>query len=369
MAEKDYYKILGVSKEASSEEIKKAFRQLARKYHPDVNQGNKESEEKFKEVNEAFQVLGNPQKKAQYDQYGSSAFSAEDLRGFRSQNFNFDDLFGDFGFGDIFDIFSGGRRYREDYEEGADLRYDLEITLEEAFLGIKKSIEIPVHEICRKCIGLGAEERYLKVCDRCDGNGQVRMIRKQGFSQFISIATCDKCHGSGKIAAKYCEDCKGKGRIEKSQKIEVKIPKGINSGQYLRIEGKGEIGKNAPSGDLFIVVHVKKHEDFKREDENLFLDVKIDLTTAIFGGNIEVRGIDRKINLKIPLGTQSHTTFRLERQGMPFLNSGKRGDLFVKAIVEIPKSNSDKEIILSKLNNKEDNIINKIKSRIKKNDS
>lgn len=377
MAEKDYYKILGISKESSQDEIKKAFRQLARKYHPDVNQGNKEAEEKFKEVNEAFQILSNPQKKVQYDQYGSSAFSAEDISGFRSQRFNFDDLFGDFGFGDIFDIFSG-RLQGEDYEEGVDLRYDLEITLDEAFFGIKRTIEIPIYEICRKCNGSGAEEKYLRECDRCNGNGQIRMVKKQGFTQFVTVTSCDKCHGSGKIATKYCEVCKGKGRTEKIQKIEVKIPKGINSGQYLRIEGKGEMGRNAPSGDLYIVIHIKKHPTFRREEENLFLDKGIDLTTAIFGGAIDIEGIDRKIKLKIPAGTQSHSTFRLEKQGMPFINSSKRGDLFVKLIVWIPKLEKDKEITLVRSNGKmsndsdhknilaEDDILNKIKSKIRK---
>jgi molecular chaperone DnaJ len=345
MAQKDYYKILGVDKNASPEEIKKAFRQLARKHHPDANQGNKESEEKFKEINEAFQVLGNEQKKAQYDQYGTSAFSQEDLRGFRSQSqsFNFEDLFSDFGFGDIFDIFSRARDERQDYEEGADLRYDIEITLEEAFSGIKRKIDIPVHEICKKCKGLGAEEKYLKECDKCNGSGKVKSIRRQGYSQFISVATCDKCRGSGKTAEKYCEVCKGRGEIEKMQKIEIKIPRGITSGQYLRIEGKGEPGRNAPPGDLYIVVHVKDHHVFKREDGNLFLDKKIDLTTAIFGGKIEIEGIDKKIKLKIPAGTQSSTPFRLDGQGMPFINSKGRGDLFVKIIVDIPKLGRHKE--------------------------
>src|SRR3990167_3919269 len=213
MAEKDYYKILGVEKNASQEEIKKAFRQLARKYHPDVNQGNKNAEEKFKEINEAFQVLGNEKKKVQYDALGSSAFSSQEMNGFGNQRPDFEDLFSDFGFGDIFNIFNKGRyNETEDYLEGADLRYDLEITLEEAFYGVKKTFEIPVHEICNKCKGLGAEERYLKGCDRCNGHG--------------------------KIATKYCDNCKGKGKIEKNQKIELKIPRGVNSGQYLRIEGK-----------------------------------------------------------------------------------------------------------------------------------
>lgn len=351
MANKDYYKVLGISKEASQEEIKKAFRQLARKYHPDLNQGNKDSEEKFKEINEAFQVLSNPQKKAQYDQYGNSAFTAEDLRGFRSQGFNFDDLFSDFGFGDIFDIFNHrrGERGYEDYEEGADLRYDLEIKLEESFLGIKKTIEIPIHETCKKCKGLGAEEKYLRECDKCNGRGQIRISRREGFAQFISATSCDKCNGAGKTATKYCEACNGKGETKKIQKIEIKIPKGINSGQYLRIEGKGELGKNAPSGDLYIVIHIKEHPIFKREEENLFVDKKVDLATAIFGGKVEIQGIDRKIKLKIPPGTQSHSPFRLEGQGMPLINSRERGDLFVKVIVDVPKLERDKEKTFRKI--------------------
>jgi molecular chaperone DnaJ len=343
MAKKDYYQILGISKESSQEEIKKAFRQLARKHHPDLNQGNKEAEEKFKEINEAFQILSNPQKKVQYDQYGSSTFSSEDIAGFRNQRFNFDDLFSNFGFDDIFGMFSEGKRQREDYEEGVDLRYDLEITLEEAFSGIKKTIEIPVHEICKKCKGLGAEEKDLKECDKCHGTGELRRVRRQGFTHFVSVSPCDKCKGLGKIITKDCETCKGKGKTEKIQKIKFNIPKGISSGQYLRIEGKGEPGKNAPSGDLYIVIHIKKHPIFKREEENLFLDKTLSLTTAIFGDEIEIPGIDKKIKLKIPAGTQSHASFRLESQGMPFINSRKRGDLFVKITVNIPNISSDKK--------------------------
>ncbi len=350
MAEKDYYKILGIEKNASQEEIKKAFRQFARKYHPDVNQGNKDAEEKFKEINEAFQVLGDEKKKVQYDNLGSSAFSSQEKNGFYSQRPDFEDLFSDFGFGDIFNIFNKGRYNKtEDYLEGADLRYDLEITLEEAFYGVKKTFEIPIHEICNKCKGLGAEEKYLKECDKCDGSGKIKILRRQGFTQFVSLSRCDKCNGHGKIATKYCDNCKGKGKIEKNQMIEIKIPKGVNSGQYMRIEGKGELGRNAPSGDLYVVIHIKPHPEFKREDENLFLDKRIDLITAIFGGSIEIQGIDKKIKLNIHSGTESHTTLRLAKQGMTFIDSKKRGDLFVRIIVDIPKLNKDKEKIFKNL--------------------
>ena len=350
MTNKDYYKILGVNKEASQDEIKKAFRQLARKYHPDVNSGNKEAEEKFKEINEAFQILGNSEKRAQYDQFGSSAFNQEDLRGFGDFQFNFNDLFSDFGFGDIFDIFSGRRSSRrEQYEEGADLRYDLEITLEDAFHGVRKTIEIPSHEICKKCRGLGAEEKFLKECDQCHGSGEIKFARKHRFTQFLSVTPCNKCKATGKIATKVCDLCKGNGQIEKKQKIDIKIPQGVNSGQYLRISGKGELGLNAPSGDLYVIIRIKKHFIFEREDENLFLDEKIDLDTAMFGEDIEIKGIDnKKIKLKIPAGTQSHTSFRLEGQGMPSINSSERGDLFIRIIVDIPKLSKDKKEIFRK---------------------
>ena len=350
MPEKDYYKILGVRKEASQEEIKKAFRQLARKYHPDVNQNNKEAEEKFKGINEAFGVLGNEKKKAQYDSVGSSAFSHSGAEGFSSERFDFDDLFSDFGYGDIFNIFNGRRNYgREEYEEGADLKHDLEITLEDAFYGIKKTFEIPIHENCKKCNGRGVESKYLKECDKCGGAGKIKLMRRHDFTQFVTIVSCDKCGGAGKIATKYCDVCNGKGKTEKIQKIEIKIPAGINSGQYLRIEGKGESGKNAPPGDLYVLIHIKKHADFKREDKNLFLEQKIDLATALFGGSIEIQGIDKKIKLKIPAGTASHTPFRLKKQGMPIIHSRERGDLFARIIVDMPKLNKNKEKDFKKL--------------------
>ncbi|MEK6818297.1 MAG: DnaJ C-terminal domain-containing protein, partial [Nanoarchaeota archaeon] len=239
---------------------------------------------------------------------------------------------------------SGGRRKQsDDYVDGADLRYDLEITLEEAFKGIKKTIEIPVHEICKKCSGFGAESKNMEKCTRCEGSGKIRTTKRQGFTQFVSLSPCDKCQGIGKVIMKYCENCKGKGRIEKEKTIEIKVPKGINHGQHLRIEEGGEIGRNAPNGDLYIVIHIKKHQSFKREDENLFLEKEISLAVAIFGGDIEIEGIDKKINLKIPQETQSHTPFKLEGQGMPLINSRERGDLYVLITVKIPKVNKNKE--------------------------
>ncbi len=342
MAHKDYYKILGVEKNSSADEIKKAFRQLARKHHPDVNQGNKESEEKFKEINEAFQVLGNSEKKQQYDQYGDSAFNQEDLRNYRNQNFSFEDLFSNGGFGDLFNMFSG-RGEEEDYEEGADLRFDVEISLEEAFEGIKKEIELDIQEICDKCGGEGAESKDMKICNACQGSGRVKSIKRQGFTQFVSVSPCRECGGRGKIISKHCSKCHGSGKISERKKIEINIPKGVDHGQYLKIPGKGHLGRNAPAGDLYVVVHLTKHSVFRREGADLFSEKKIDLMTAISGGKIEIEGLGKKLKISLPAGTQSHTHFRLDGQGMPELNSRSRGDLFVNIIVEIPKLDRKKE--------------------------
>ena len=344
MTEKNYYKILGVEKEASQDEIKKAFRRLARKYHPDVNHNNKESEEKFKEINEAFQVLGNEKKKEQYDSGGSSTFNHGNGGGFNSYESNFENLFSDLGYDDLYNLFTGGRSSRRgNYKEGADLRKDIEITLEDAFYGVKKTFEINIPKTCENCDGVGAESKDMRECDKCKGAGQINMTRRQGFTRFLNVVTCDKCGGIGKTALKYCSVCIGKGKIQKSENIEVKIPKGVSSGQYLKLEGKGEGGRNAAAGDLYVVIHIKPHSEFKREDENLFLDKKIDLSIAIFGGTLEIAGIDKKIKLKIPAGTQSHAHFKLKKQGMPFLESKKRGDLFVRINIDIPYLDKSKE--------------------------
>jgi len=346
MAKKDYYQILGVDKNASQEEIKKAFRQLARKYHPDV--AGKESEEKFKEINEAFQILSDPQKRAQYDQFGSAAFKSEDFASFRWPSF--DELFRDFGFGDIFDVFSGFRERTKDREEGADLRYDLEITLEEAFEGVTKKFDIPGFIVCENCDGTGAKHHSLKDCPNCNGTGEVRRVQRSVFAQIVNITTCNKCNGSGKIIEKPCEDCKGTGRIKKIKKIEVKIPRGVDNGSYLRIAGQGEAGYNGgPPGDLYVVVHVKEHPIFDRHKDDLFCQTTISLGQAVFGGEIEVPTINSKAKLKIPAGTQSHTIFKLKGQGMPNLHTSKRGDQLVKVVVKIPeKLSGEQKAILKK---------------------
>lgn len=337
----DYYELLGVGRNASQDEIKKAFRQLARKWHPDVNPGNREAEERFKEINAAFQVLNDPQKRAQYDQFGHAAFGASDFSGF--QNFaSFDELFRNFDFGDIFNVLRGGRTAEE---SGADLRYDMEISLEESFSGLTTKIEIPRLEECHACGGRGAKPGFLKECPDCGGAGELRKVHRTAFAQFVNITVCNKCNGRGSIAVKPCEKCGGDGRTRHVRKIEVQIPKGIEDGQHLRIQGEGECGEyGTPPGDLYVVVGVKEHEIFDRHGADLFCITTIDLGTAIFGGDVDIPTISGRAALGIPDGTQSHTIFRLKGQGMPHSASGdKRGDLLVKVVVTIPRHLSKKQ--------------------------
>jgi molecular chaperone DnaJ len=343
MAEKDYYKILEVGRDASQEEIKKAFRHLARKYHPDI--AGKESEDKFKEINEAFQVLSDPEKRSQYDQYGQSAFRHGEFSGSRAQNF--DDLFRDFGFGDIFDVFSGmgsGRSRQREPEEGADLKYEMEISLEDSFKGMAMKIEVPGHSECKSCKGTGAKPGFIKTCQQCGGSGHVRKVQKTAFIQFMTSGPCDRCGGMGKIIEKKCEDCDGRGRIKATKKIEIKIPRGIDDDSYLRISGQGEPGRRGgESGDLYVVIHVKPHDIFERRDNDLFCKTEISLSHAIFGGELQVPTISGKAVIRIPAGTQSHTVFRLRGQGMPDVHTGKRGDQLVKVVVKVPEKLSQKQ--------------------------
>ncbi|MBS3171542.1 molecular chaperone DnaJ [Candidatus Woesearchaeota archaeon] len=322
---KDFYKILGVSKKASQDEIKKAFKQLAKKYHPDINKG-KDSEEKFKELNEAFQILNDPIKRNQYDQFGEADFNSQD---FNSQGFDFNDIFRDFGFGEFFGF---GKRQKE---ENSNLRYDLEITFEDAFSGLRKTIEVPQFVSCTSCKGTGAKSGYLKECLECGGAGEYKKIQRTVFGQVISIATCAKCEGSGNIIAEKCEKCGGNKKIKQIKKIEVEIPKGIDNEQYIKIP--------TDSGNIYVVIYIKQHKIFDRDAENLFCSTFIDVATAVFGGEIEIPTINSKAKLKISPGTQSHTIFRLKNQGMPILNSNKRGDQFVKVIVKIPEKLTKKE--------------------------
>ncbi|MEE3453110.1 molecular chaperone DnaJ [Dialister sp.] len=349
---KDYYDILGVNKNASDDEIKKAYRRLARKYHPDLNKDNpKAAEEKFKEVNEAYHVLSDADKRAQYDQLGHDAFTqasrggagagAGGFGGFGQGGFNgqgFD--FGGFDMGDIFDMFTGGSRRRNNGpEQGADLRYDMTITLREAFTGVKKKFSVTKNEVCDHCHGNGAEPgSSVDTCPACHGTGQQRVVRNGPFGQMVNIVTCNECHGTGKIIRNKCHKCHGSGTVRASKTIEVNIPAGADSGVRMRIAGEGEPGKRGgPKGDLYVYIFVKDDPDFEREGDDLYRMVDISYPVAALGSTIKVRTIDKEVELKIPAGTQNGTRFRISGEGMPHLQSARKGDLYVEVRVVVPK--------------------------------
>lgn len=346
MAKRDYYEVLGIQKGADEKEIKRAYKRLAMKYHPDRTKGDKESEEKFKEINEAYEVLADKEKRATYDQFGHAAFenggaSAGGFGGFSGADFG--DIFGDM-FGDIF----GGGRGRQRVVRGEDLRYDIEITLEEAVRGTKKDIQINTLAQCEHCHGSGAEkDSKVETCATCHGTGRIRQQR--GF--FVTEATCPHCNGSGKKIEKPCKKCHGDGRVHKKKNLSVTIPAGVDTGNQLRLSGEGAAGENgAPAGDLYVVIHVKEHHIFERDGSNLYCEVPISFTMAALGGEIEVPTLDGRVKLKIPEGTQTGKLFRMRGKGITAARGGYAGDLICKIIVETPISlNEEQKELLRKL--------------------
>ncbi|RLG15266.1 MAG: molecular chaperone DnaJ [Candidatus Nanohalarchaeota archaeon] len=349
MTKKDYYNILGVDKNASPDEIKRAYRKLARKYHPDVNQDDKGAEAKFKEINAAFEVLGNQQKKAQYDQFGHAAFQqgargGGGFQGFRGSGgfSSFEDIFSSSGFDDIFSAFTGmrGEETQRRSAPGADLRYDITITLEEAYTGITKKIQVPRFEKCSACNGTGAKSGTAKkTCDKCNGSGKVRQVRRSFLGQIVTVGICDKCRGKGTIIETPCPECNGTGRVKKTRTLDIKIPAGVDNDSHLRMAGEGEAGMNgASSGDLYIVIHIKPHDIFERYESDLYCKTTIGIAQATLGDEIEIPTIKGKAKLKIPAGTQSHTVFKLRNQGMPDVHGRGKGDQFVRIVIEIPKT-------------------------------
>jgi molecular chaperone DnaJ len=333
MEKKDYYETLGVKRDISPDDLKKAFRQLARKYHPDLNQGSKESEEKFKEINEAYQVLSDPQKKAEYDKVGPAVYRPGDFSGYTPPSY--EDLFRDFGLGDIFDAFSAGPD-RTHSSAGADLWYETEISLSDAFHGVKNTVEVPHVYACGTCHGSGAQPGFIRTCTTCGGSGERVTVRRNGYQEVVTISPCPECGGRGTIIEKSCETCQGSGTIRRIRRIEVFIPAGVEDGQFLRIAGEGEPGRdNGLPGDLYAVVHIKKHPGFERHGADLYSTTVIGRETALTGGEITIPTITGSATLRIPRETQNHTLFRLKEQGMPYLNSGIRGDLLTEVIVTI----------------------------------
>jgi molecular chaperone DnaJ len=335
MSKKDYYEVLGVNRDASDEEIKKAYRKLAMKHHPDRNPDNPKAEEHFKEAKEAYETLSDGQKRAAYDQYGHAAFEAGGMGGGSpfgagggAAGFDFSDIFGD--------IFGGGRGGggRSNVHRGADLRYNMEITLEQAARGTETQIRVPTMSECETCHGSGAKPGTSPTtCTTCGGHGQVRM--QQGF--FSIQQTCPRCHGTGKMIASPCKDCSGTGRIKKHKTLSVKIPAGVDNDDRIRLSGEGEAGVNGgSSGDLYVVIHIKPHAVFQRNHNDLHCEMPISFTTAALGGEIEIPTLDGVAHIKIPPETQSGKQFRLRGKGIKGVRSNSYGDLYCHVIVETP---------------------------------
>lgn len=329
MSKRDYYKVLGVTRTATESEIKKAYRRLAMKYHPDRNPNDREAEEKFKEAKEAYEVLCNEQKRAIYDQYGHDGLAARSAGGFTSAD-AFSDIFGDvFG-----DIFGSGRRGGRQVFRGADLRYDLELDLEQAVFGHEANVEFTTLVECESCTGTGAAPgSKVTTCDTCNGVGQVRL--QQGF--FSVQQTCPRCKGRGQIINQLCDSCLGQGRVRKKKTLAVKIPPGVDTGDRIRLAGEGEAGRNGgPAGDLYVEIRVREHPIFERDGSHLSCEVPISFVTAALGGTIEVPTLHGNVVLKVPPETQSGRVFRLRERGVKPVRGGPVGDLFCRVVVETP---------------------------------
>lgn len=341
MAKKDYYEVLGVERNASSADLKKAYRRLAMKYHPDRNPDNEDAEEHFKEAKESFEVLNDPQKRAAYDQFGHAGVdpSAGGGQGYGASSFS--DIFGEV-FGDIFGQGrGGGGGGGGGARRGSDLRYNLELSLEDAVKGTDVKIRIPTHVSCDTCNGTGAKKGTSPTtCSTCGGHGQVRM--QQGF--FSLQQTCPRCHGKGSIITDPCGACHGQGRVEESKTLSVKIPAGVDEGDRIRLSGEGEAGElGAPAGDLYVQVGVREHAIFVRDGSNLYCEVPIDIVTAALGGELDVPTLDGRVKLKIPAETQSSKMFRMRGKGVKSVRGGAIGDLMCKVSVETPVNLSSKQ--------------------------
>lgn len=331
---RDYYEILGLSKDASPEDIKKTYRKLALKYHPDRNK-EAGAEDKFKEISEAYAVLSDDEKRAQYDRFGHAGingqYSAEDI--FRGADFG--------GFGDIFEMFFGGggsRRGPMGPRRGSDLQYDLYITFEEAAFGVRKDIDIPRTERCSKCSGTGSKPGTSpKRCPTCGGTGQIRTTRSGLGMQFVSTTACSTCHGRGQVIESPCPVCSGTGRVRNTRKITVNVPAGADSGMNLRLSGEGDSGETgAPAGDLYVVLHVMEHPYFKRVDYDVISELPISFAQAALGMDVMVDTLHGKVKMNIPAGTQTHSVFRLKDKGIQHLHGGKKGDQLIRVVVKTP---------------------------------
>ena len=344
MSKRDYYEVLGVSREASEADIKKAYRKLARQYHPDVNTGDKTAEEKFKEINEAYEILSDQEKRARFDQFGHAGNDP-------NAGFGGGAGFGGSGFGDIFDMFfgggfGGGGNQQRGPQQGQDLRADLEISFEDAAFGVEKDIEIPRLEDCPDCHGTGAADGTApKTCQVCRGTGQVTVAQSTPFGRFQTTRTCHNCHGEGKVIDHPCKTCRGQGKVRRNRTIHIKVPGGVDSGSRLRVSGEGEPGtRGGPAGDLYVFLHVKPHKFFERQNNDIYCEIPITIVQAALGDEIDVPTLEgKRAKLKIPEGTQTGTFFRMKNLGIPHLRGHGRGDLRVKVVVTTPTKLSEKQ--------------------------
>ena len=347
MADKrDYYEVLGVDKNADENTLKKAYRKLSKKYHPDMNPGDKDAEAKFKEATEAYGVLSDPEKRRQYDQFGHAAFEQGGAGGFGGFDFSgadFSDIFGDI-FGDFF---GGGRTRRASNapQRGASLRAVIHLTFEEAVFGCEKELELTLKDTCATCGGSGAKPGTgKKTCDQCGGSGQISQVSNTPFGRFQNITTCPKCGGTGQMIETPCADCGGSGVNHKTVKIKVDIPAGVDTDSIVTVRGQGEPGVNGgPDGDLYIVVNVRPHSTYKRRGDDLYLEMPITFDMAALGGKVQVPGFGESYSYTITPGTQTGSSFRLKGKGVPNVRTGRKGDLYVKVVVEVPTHLNRKE--------------------------
>jgi len=346
---KDYYEVLGVNKGASEEELKKAYRQLAKKYHPDMNPDNKESEAKFKEANEAYEVLSDKEKRGRYDQFGHAGTDPNGFGGGGGFG-GFGGFEGDVGgFGDIFDMFfgggGGGGRRRGGPQKGADLKYEMEIEFEEAAFGVKKDVTIARNENCSECKGTGAKPgSRVDTCKTCGGVGEVRYTQNTLLGKVVNVRPCDECRGTGKQIKDKCSSCYGKGTVKKNRKISLDIPAGVDNGSVIPLRGEGEPGeKGGPNGDLYIYLRVKPHKLFKRDGVNIYSEMPISFVQAALGDEINIPTLDGDTKFTIPEGTQTGSTFKLKGKGIQSLRSSSRGDQYFTVKVIVPKKLNEKQ--------------------------